>query len=95
MNRDGNLISRGEHPRIGHLPGVRPGLLQGLRPPAQLPCQRQRFRGSTSLQAALRRRPETVGEMIHGTSQRRRINHEPSLRAAALLPTGERSGTVT
>ena len=76
MHGDSNLISRGEHPRVGHLPQLTPRPLEDLRPPAQLPGQRQRFRSGAPLESALRRGPETVGEMIHGTSQGRRINHE-------------------
>ena len=52
--------------------------------------------GSSALQPALGRGPQSIGEVLHRTGQRRRINHAASVRVpAGLLPTGEHSGTVT
>jgi hypothetical protein len=96
MRGNGDLICRCKHPRIRHHPRLRLRSLQHLRPPGQLPGQPESLSGSTSLQPALGRSPQTIGEMIHRTGQRRRINHAASVRVApGLLPTGEHSGTVT
>jgi len=96
MHSDSDLVGRGKHPGVGHLPRIPRGILDPLGTQCQLPGQLQGLSGSAPLQPALRRRPQPVGEVIHGTSQRRRINHAVSVRVASrLLPTGERSGTVT
>ncbi len=96
MDSDGDLIGGGEHPRVGHLPGLGPGLLHFLRPPGELPGQPQSLSCSAPLQPALRGGPETIGKVIHRTAQTRRIHHAARVRAPpGLLPTGERSGTVT
>ncbi|CCK29576.1 hypothetical protein BN159_5197 [Streptomyces davaonensis JCM 4913] len=96
MHGDGNLISGREHPRVRHLPRLPRATFKKLRPPSQLPGQRQRFRGSPPLQTGLRRRPQPVGEVIHSLGQTRRIHHAATVRAEpGLLPTRERSGTVT
>ncbi len=96
MHGNGDLISRGKHPRIRHHPRLLRAPFKNLRPPSQLPGQRQRFRGGPPLQTGLRRRPQPVGEVIHSLGQTRRIHHAATVRAEpGLLPTRERSGTVT
>jgi hypothetical protein len=93
---NGDLICRCKHPRIRHLPRLHTRLLQLLGPTSELPGQPESLSGSAPLQPALGRSPQTIGEMIHRTGQRRRINHAASVRVApGLLPTGEHSGTVT
>jgi hypothetical protein len=96
MHRNGDLIRRSKHPRIRHLPRHPQGILNPLRPQGKLPGQPQSLSGSAPLQTALRRSPKPVREVIHRLSQPRRIHHAARLRAVpGLLPTGERSGTVT
>jgi hypothetical protein len=96
MHGNGDLICCSKHPRVRHLPRLHVRLLKSLRPPGQLLGQSESLSGSASLQPALGRSPQTIGEVIHRTGQRRRINHAASLRVApGLLPTGEHSGTVT
>src|SRR5690606_18511280 len=96
VSGDGDLVGGGEHAGVGHLAGLGPRLLGQLVPPGELPGQGERLGGSPSLQPALRCGPQTVGRVINGTGEGRRINHAVSVRGAAgLWPTGDPSGTLT
>ena len=96
MHGNSDLIRGGEHPRIRHLLSLSRGILEKLRLTCQLPGQPQSLSSGAPLQPALGGCPQPVGEVIHGLRQTRCIGHGDTVRAApGLLPTGERSGTVT